>query len=192
MTPSAPGSTRTPIIIAIAVVIIAGSAFLLFARIGDNKPDSNQNATSNANTTGNVNTTPVGWTTYSDSEFDFSFAYPPDWKLTTYPDGTLSVTPARFQEPVPFLKSVVGDATAAVRWLNENRKEGGDETYQKTGEANSVASRSGDVYRLGGNRYAVVPFDSFTAIVYMNVLSQDVPFADYFYEYGQILASFRK
>lgn len=139
----------------------------------------NVNAVTKSNVSANTNVNTVDWKTYQDDEFGFSFQYPKEWRLSTDPNGTISVVPPIFQEPLPLIKAVAGTTNDALKWLNENRTEPGSGTFQKTNDIYNIMNTTGSIYRLGGNRFAIVELESYSIMVFMNVVER----ADYYEEY---------
>lgn len=159
---------------------------------------NNNSGTSNVSTNSNVNAVPEGWKQYLDKEFGFSFLYPNNWRIGTYPNDTISVDSPGAQEPIPLFKAVSGGIDEAVAWLNANRTEPGSGPFKKTSDSYVLSGVSGHIYKLGdiyqpgGNQFAIINFGEYSVITYVNVLIRESQFEEYFNEYQQILNSFKK
>lgn len=152
-----------------------------------NTNEANINGSTNSPVTTNTNPQEQG---YTDDEVGFTFAYPSDWKVSEYPNGTISVVPSVFQEPAPVLKALSSGLEDAVTWIESNWLSAPEGTLQATGQSQSFSNVTGELYEIDGKPYAVfIDAGDYTLVVSMNVLSDTTPFATYKSEYRALLDS---
>jgi hypothetical protein len=209
--PSKPANQALWIILILVVLALAG--YGVYAYIAGNTNNANNanttsninqatntntasnsnsavNANSNVNTTTNTNIDTSGWKTYTDVKFGFSFDYPQNWNLSTYPNGTISVVPPSFQEPTPLIKAIEGSVMKARDWVLANWVDPNAGPLQKTIKTYSFSDFSGDVYAINNHDYAIITeLGNYSMIIRINVIQNEIPFIDYTAEYEGILKS---
>ncbi|MEW6049538.1 MAG: hypothetical protein AB1644_00505 [Candidatus Zixiibacteriota bacterium] len=157
------------------------------SNLNRNQASSNTNSALNSNSS--VNT--VDWRTYTDKDYGFTFKFPKDWKLSTYPNKTISVAPPQFQEPIPFIKAMPGDFSQVASWIDKNWLFAPEGTLVSSNETIAFGEFNGNIYKLNTENYAAIAnAGSYLIAVNLGVLEDKVPFADYHVMYQSIIESF--
>ncbi len=153
---------------------------------GNTNTETNTNEDTNTNTT--VDTS--DWKTYEDDEFGFTFKYPDGWKLSHFDNGTVSVAPLNFQEPIPLLKALAGNAADMAGWITNNWLDPESAELVRTSSQFTLGNTTGHIYQIDNQDYAVIAeLDSYSIAVRMNVLEPTIPFTDYVTQYQAIVQS---
>lgn len=154
--------------------------------------NKNINSIANSNLSIGNNTNTLELQTYTDTEFGFSFTYPADWRLSVSPNGTISVAPQNFQEPVQLMKALAANTEEIISWIEDNWLDPDSDKLEKTTSTYSFENFSADIYEIKGRKYVAIANLIGFSLAARIERTQNIPlYTEYYSIYQDILNSLR-